>query len=310
MDTALLHVGTVEQHVAIAARRIAGDEDGFLPLVDITEDRRLLAGHPGRRGPEVRGQFQVEVGLLVILAVGDLLAAGGHGAGLAVLQQRGHADDVLRLDVVAVLRVRGDHAHQFLQGGGHDVDLDAVLAELVHQLLLPAEDLRRVDLDGLHLVAFVVGGGDRLAIGHQLVDVTLQLAQGEAGEHLGDPGIADQVVHFAEAVVIAVEAFLVALHVLEGNQLERGVELLAGEHALHFQEGQQGLLQVIAIAGVVHVENGEVALPGVLGDQRVQLLGRRFGPVLELGGGLGGAGQPQAQNGGHECLGDLHLLIP
>ncbi|MNP53170.1 hypothetical protein D3C76_1476210 [compost metagenome] len=101
-----------------------------------------------------------------------------------------------------------------------------------------------------------------------------------------------------------------ALHILEGNQLERGIELLAGEDALHFQEGQQGLLQVIAIAGVVHVENGEVALVGVLGDQCVQLLRGRFGPVLQLGGGLGGAGQPQAQHGGQECLGDLHLLIP
>ncbi|MCY1383518.1 hypothetical protein D9M69_716530 [compost metagenome] len=101
-----------------------------------------------------------------------------------------------------------------------------------------------------------------------------------------------------------------ALHVLERNQLERGVELLAGEHALHLQVGQQGLLQVVAVAGVIHVEHGVVALVGMLGDHFVQLLRGGFGPVLQFGGGLGDAGQAQVQHGGHQCLGDFHLLIP
>ena len=52
----------------------------------------MLTGHPGRRGPQVRGQLEAEVGLLVILARGDLLTRRGQLAGLRVLEQQAHAD--------------------------------------------------------------------------------------------------------------------------------------------------------------------------------------------------------------------------
>jgi hypothetical protein len=95
-------------------------------------------------------------------------------------------------------------------------------------------------LDGLDLVAFVIGAGDRLARGHQLIDLHLQLLEGEAGEHLGHPRVADHVVDFAQAVVVAEQAFLVLGGVLERHQLQRRVELVAGQQALVFHERQQG----------------------------------------------------------------------
>ena len=172
--------GAVEQHVTVAVRGIAGDQDRPLPAVDVGEDRSLLAGHPGRRGPQVGGHLQVEVGLGIVLALGDLLARGGQLAGLAVLQQGGDADDVLRLGVVAIPGVRRDHPHQFLVGRADHVDLDAVFHQLVVQLALAAEHARRLDVERGELVAVVIGGGDRLAVGHQFVDIALQFPEGEA----------------------------------------------------------------------------------------------------------------------------------
>ncbi|MNC14629.1 hypothetical protein D3C75_624160 [compost metagenome] len=282
MDAALGHVNTVEQHVTITGRGIAADQHRFFPLVDVGQDCRVLAGHPGRRGPQVRGQFKAEVGLLVILAGGDLLARSGQLASLRVLEQQRHADHVLRFDVVAVLRVGRDHAHQFFGGGGHHVDLDAVLHQFVVQLLLAREDFRRVDVELLDHIAFVIGGRHRFAGRHHLVDVALELLERKAGEHLGDPWIANHVVEFTEAVVVAEQAFLVVGGVLERHQFQGGIELVAGDQALVLHERQQRLFEVIAVTGVVHVEHRVVTFVGVGRDHRVQCLGLVGWPVFQI----------------------------
>lgn len=72
--------------------------------------------------------------------------------------------------------------------------------------------------------------------------------------------------------------------VLERDQFQRRVEPVAGQHALHFQIGQQRFFQVVAIAGVVHVEHGVGALVRVGLDQCIQLPGGGGRPVLEFGG--------------------------
>lgn len=142
-------------------------------------------------------------------------------------------------------------------------------------------------------------------MGHQFVDVAFQLAQGETGEHLGDPGIADHVVDLAEPVVVAEQALPVPGPVLERDQLQRRVEPVAGQHALHLQVGQQRLLQVVAVAGVVHVEHGVGALVRIGLDQCVQLPGGGRRPVLQFGG-AGLAGDADERQRGEYSLGEGH----
>ncbi|MNV74989.1 hypothetical protein D3C71_1682490 [compost metagenome] len=160
------------------------------------------------------------VGLEVILARADLLACSGQLAGGTVFQQQADANHVLRLHVVAVLRIGGDHTHQFFGRRRDHVDLDTVLHQLVVQLGLPREDLGRLHVDGLDLLTFEVGAGHRLAGRHQIVDLDLQLLQGEAREHLGHPRVTDHVIDLAQPVVIAEQAFLVRGGVLERDQLQ------------------------------------------------------------------------------------------
>nr|GFD51674.1 hypothetical protein [Tanacetum cinerariifolium] len=107
--------------------------------------------------------------------------------------------------------------------------LDAVFHQLVVELGLAGKDLRRLDLDGFDHVTFVIGAWDRLAGRHQLVHVTFELFEGKAGKHLRDPWIADHVVDFAKAVVVAEQAFLVLSGVFERDQLEGRVELFSGD---------------------------------------------------------------------------------
>ncbi|MNV74975.1 hypothetical protein D3C71_1682340 [compost metagenome] len=157
----------------------------------------------------------------------DLLARSGQLSAGAVLEQQAHANHVLGLHVVTILGVRGDHAHQLFGGRRNHIDLDAVLHQLVVQLGLALEDLGRLNLDGLDLVAFVIGAGDRLGRSHQLIHLHLQLLQGKAGEHLGYPRVADHVIDFTQPVVVTEQAFLVLGGVLERHQLQRRVELVA-----------------------------------------------------------------------------------
>ncbi len=148
--------------------------------------------------------------------------------------------------------------------------------------MLAGEDLRRVDVEFLDHVAFVISGWHRLAGGHHLVDIALELLKCEAGEHLGDPWVADHVVKFTETVVVAEQAFLVVGGVLERHQLQGGIELVAGDQALVLHERQQRLFEVVAVTGVVHVEHRVVTLVGVGGDHRLQRLGLIGGPVFQI----------------------------
>jgi hypothetical protein len=59
-----------------------------------------------------------------------------------------------------------------------------------------------------------------LVVGHQLVDVAFQFAEGEPGPDLGCPGVAEQVVELAEAVVVAVERLGEVGAVFEVDQVE------------------------------------------------------------------------------------------
>ena len=260
----------------------------------------MLTGHPGRRGPQVGSQFQAEVAILVILAGSDLFACGGQLAGLAVLEHRGHADNVLGFDVVAVLRISRDHAHQLLGRGGHHIDLDAVFHQFVVQLGLAGEDFRRLYLGFFHHVAFEIADRHGLAGGHQLVDLHFEFLEGKAGKNLRNPRVADHVVDFAQAIVVAEQTFLMVGGVFEGDKLERRVHGFAGDQALVFHERQQRLFKVIAVAGVVHVEHRVVTLVGIGGDHFVELFGGRCRPVFQLGGGKRLAGKPEAKGGGYQ----------
>ena len=131
-------------------------------------------------------------------------------------------------------------------------------------------------------VAFVISARHRFAGRHQLIDVALEFLEREAGEHLGDPWIANHVVEFAEAIVVAEQAFLVVGGVLERHQFQGGIEFLAGDQALVFHERQQRLFEVVAVTGVVHVEHREVTFVGVGRDHRVQRLGLIGWPVFQV----------------------------
>nr|GFA81391.1 hypothetical protein [Tanacetum cinerariifolium] len=305
VNAALADVDTVKKHIAIAGRCIASHQNRFFPLIDIGENRGLLACHPGRRRPQVRRQLKPEVGFLIVFARSDLLACSGQLTRLTVLQQRGHTDDVLRLHVVAVLGIGGDHAHQLLRRRRHHIHLDAVFHQLVVQLGLAGEDLGRLHFDGLDHVAFVIRARHRFARCHQLVDITFELLEGKAGEHLRDPWVTDHVVDFAEPVVVAEQAFLMVSGVLERDELERGIERIAGDQPFVFHERQQRLFQVVAVAGVVHVENGEVTFVGIGRNHRVELLGRRGGPVGQLGG-RHLSGTAQINRSGQQCWRKFH----
>jgi hypothetical protein len=106
----------------------------------------------------------------------------------------------------------------------------------------------------------------------------------EAGEHLRDPWVTHHVVNFAEAVVVAEQAFLVVSGVLERNQFQGRVEFVAGDQALVLHEWQQRLFQIVAVTGVVHVEHRVVTFVGVSGNHCVQRLGLIGRPVFQVGG--------------------------
>lgn len=150
MDAALGHVDAVEQHVPVAGGRVARHEHGLLPLVDVLEDRGPLAGVPGQGRPQGGGVDQGAVGLLVVGAVLDLQTRAGQGARAGVPQQRGHADDVLRRHVVAILGVRRDHAHDLFRRRRDHVHGDVVARELVVELDLAWVNHGRVDGDWRH----------------------------------------------------------------------------------------------------------------------------------------------------------------
>ncbi len=101
--------------------------------------------------------------------------------------------------------------------------------------------------------------------------------------------------------------------VLERDQFKRGIEAFAGDQALVFHERQQRLFQIVAVAGVVHVEHGEVTLVGVGFDHGIELLGRRCGPMGQFGGKrLAGEryAQSQRQHGGKQFWREIHNGVP
>ncbi|MOA01112.1 hypothetical protein D3C78_1205000 [compost metagenome] len=220
MYTPLAHIDTVKLHITVTGWRITANQHRLFPLIDVGEDRGLLARHPGGRGPQVRGQLQAHIGLRVIVASADLLARRGQRAVFTILEQQADANHVLRFDVVAVLGVGGDHTHQLFRRCCHDIDLDAIGHQFVEQLGLASKDFRRLHLDGLDLITLKIGAWNRLSRGHQLVDIAFELLEGKAGEHLGNPWITDHVVDFAEPVVITEQTFLVLGGVLEWHQLQ------------------------------------------------------------------------------------------
>jgi hypothetical protein len=67
-----------------------------------------------------------------------------------------------------------------------------------------------------------------LVVCHQLVDVAFQFPKSESGPDLSDPGVAEEVVKFAEAVVVAVERLGEVGAVFEVDQVEFLGQVRAG----------------------------------------------------------------------------------
>ena len=264
----------------------------------------MLALEPGHRvHQEGRQLHVVEIGGGVILATPDLQACAVELAALPILEQHVDADHVLGPHVVAVARIRSHHPHQLLVGRRHHVDGDAVLVQLLVEGLHRRKGAWRIDRAAHQLVALVIADRHRLAGGHHLVDMLLELLQAQPGEGLRNPRITDQIVDGAQAQIIRIQAFAVTGRVLERNQLQRRIEIVARQHLAVFQIGQQRLGQVELVAGVVHVEHRVLGLVGVLADQRLQLPGGPWRPVLQAGFGMGSSHQPKGQGAGEQRLG-------
>jgi hypothetical protein len=114
------------------------------------------------------------------------------------------------------------------------------------------EDVRAVDFLVDDLVAVPVLRRDGLVVCHQLVDVALELAKSEACPDLRSPRVAEEGVNGAQALVVAVEGLGDVGSVFEVDQPQLLREVRAGEDAAVFEEGEQGLFDVEAVACVLY----------------------------------------------------------
>lgn len=111
-----------------------------------------------------------------------------------------------------------------------------------------------------------------------------QRGEREAAEGLRDPGVADFVVDVAEAVVVAEQRLGVVGGVFEGDELQGGVEVVAGEHTAVLEEREEGFREVVTVTCLVHVEAGVVPLVGVGSYHDVQGFGGACWPMCEVRG--------------------------